>query len=80
LILNVYRNKDLSQALTLIQPFLLHQNEQIQKVTVSKIMHMTKKYAKSMIKIIRTNQLPFNIENKDKKETIVLTDFTPHIL
>ena len=33
-----------------------------------------------MIRILRNKTLPFSLENKDKKEKVVIVDFSPHFL
>jgi len=52
----------------------------IQKATMSKLLNLSKKYAKAMVKIMKSGSLPINYENKDQKDRLVIVDFSVHLV
>jgi hypothetical protein len=60
----------------------MHSQEDVQIVVVSKLLLLVKKYAKTMYKILRVNQLPTAIytDGEEKAVPILIVDFTPHLL
>ena len=82
LITESYNNDEPSQVFRLLQPLLMHAEEAVQIVVVSKLLVLVKKYAKTMYKMLRVNQLPTAVyfDGEEKMIPILVVDFTPHLL